>query len=499
MNLAMLLEMAGDGGGDRVALGPRPDGLTHAELLARAQRAASWFAARPGVNVGMIGVNSDATPICLFGAAIAGRPFAPLNYRWSDDQLQRAAARLAPAVLIVDEGVAARLGPLDGVEVVERARFLAEIEDAAPLTAPAGDTAAPAVLLFTSGTSGDPKVAVLRHDNLTSYILGTVEFMGADEDDAALVSVPPYHIAGISGLLSSVFGGRRIVHLEAFDPEVWVETAGRESVTHAMVVPTMLARILEVLDRDPDVGLPVLRHLSYGGGRMPLPVIEAAVRRLPHVDFVNAYGLTETSSTIALLTPDDHRDALASPDPAIRARLGSVGRPLPTVEVEIRDAGGATVEPGLRGEIWVRGEQVSGEYLGTGSTRDDGGWFPTKDGGWIDAGGFLFVEGRLDDVIVRGGENISPGEVEDALIAHPDVSDAAVVGIPDDDWGELVAAVVVPVDGGEVDPVALQEWVRSRLRSSKTPAVIEVRDLLPYNDNGKLLRRQLRAELGLPR
>ena len=493
MNLAMLVEMAGEGGDDRPAVGR----LSYAGLLDRVRRAAAWLADRPGVNVGLVDVNSEAGPIALFGAAAAGRPFAPLNYRWTDEQLRSAAARLAPAVLIVDEPVVDRLSGEAGVpdvEVVTRTEFLAAL-DASDPTFESVETDAPAVLLFTSGTSGEPKVAVLRHENLVSYILGTVEFMGAGEDEAALASVPPYHVAGIAGLLSAVYAGRRIVQLAAFEPARWVEVAEQERVTHAMVVPTMLSRILEVLTERPDVELPELRHVAYGGGRMPLPVIEAAVVRLPHVNFVNAYGLTETSSTIAVLTPDDHREAIASEDPLVRRRLGSVGRPLPTVEVSIRDAGGEAVGPGVPGEIWVRGEQVSGEYVGLGSVCDADGWFPTKDGGWIDADGYLFVEGRLDDVIVRGGENISPGEVEDVLLEHPGVADAAVVGVPNVDWGEEVAAVVVVHPGAIVDVVELQEFVRGRLRSAKTPARIEVREALPYNDNGKLLRRQLKAEL----
>jgi fatty-acyl-CoA synthase len=493
MNLAMLVEMAGEGGDDRLAVGR----LSYAGLLDRVRRAAAWLALRPGVNVGLVDVNSEAGPIALFAAAAAGRPFAPLNYRWSDEQLQSAAARLAPAVLIVDEPVVGRLSgaaAVPDVEVVTRTEFLTAVDGSDPVFETV-ETEAPAVLLFTSGTSGDPKVAVLRHENLVSYILGTVEFMGAGEDEAALASVPPYHVAGIAGLLSAVYAGRRIVQLAAFEPGRWVELADQERVTHAMVVPTMLSRILEVLAERPTVELPHLRHVAYGGGRMPLPVIEAAVVRLPHVNFVNAYGLTETSSTISVLTPDDHREAIASADPLVRRRLGSVGRPLPTVEVSVRDANGEPVGPGVPGEIWVRGDQVSGEYVGLGSVCNAEGWFPTKDGGWLDEDGYLFVEGRLDDVIVRGGENISPGEVEDVLLEHPGIADAAVVGVPDVDWGEEVAAVVVAHPGATIDVGELQEFVRGRLRSAKTPARIEVRDELPYNDNGKLLRRQLKAEL----
>jgi acyl-CoA synthetase (AMP-forming)/AMP-acid ligase II len=283
-----------------------------------------------------------------------------------------------------------------------------------------------------------------------------------------------------------------MVQLSAFSPDGWVDLASSERVTHAMVVPTMLGRILDELERR-GMTLPALQHLSYGGGRMPTPVVERAMRLLPSVDFVNAYGLTETSSTIALLGPDEHRESLASEDPSVRARLGSVGRPLPSVDLEIRDADGAPLPVGAAGEIWVRGEQVSGEYVTHRATGSDG-WYPTRDRGHLDADGFLFLDGRADDVIVRGGENISPGEIEDVLLEHPAVAEAAVLGVPDAEWGERVEAVVVPA-GNEPDEGDLQEWVRARLRSTRVPVRVHLRTALPATDTGKVLRRVLRDEL----
>ncbi|HEX4174906.1 MAG TPA: fatty acid--CoA ligase family protein, partial [Acidimicrobiales bacterium] len=322
----------------------------------------------------------------------------------------------------------------------------------------------------------------------------------AGSDEAQLVCVPPYHIAGIAAVLSSLYSGRRIMYLPTFDAAEWVRVATDERITHAMVVPTMLGRILDAVEAVSDAP-PALRHLSYGGGRMPLELVERTLRDLPSVDLVNAYGLTETSSTIAMLTPDDHREAFASSDAAVRARLGSVGRPLPMLEVEIRDESESVVAAGEKGEIWVRGEQVSGEYVGR-TVLDAEGWFRTRDAGWFDADGFLYVDGRLDDVIVRGGENISPGEIETVLHAHPAVADVAVLGIPDAEWGETVAAVVVLHSGsgsvsgsGSASEAALQQWVRERLRSTKMPTVIEFRSELPYSPTGKLLRRVLRDEL----
>jgi acyl-CoA synthetase (AMP-forming)/AMP-acid ligase II len=388
-----------------------------------------------------------------------------------------------------------RLAGIDGLEVIDRAELDALVE-AAPAdeaVLPEVDPDETAVLLFTSGTTGEPKAAVLRHRHLTSYILGSVEFLGAEEDEAQLVCVPSYHIAGISSVLSSVFSGRRIVYLPAFDPDDWVRAAGDESVTQAMVVPTMLGRILATLEAD-GRGLGALRHLSYGGGRMPLEVIERAMAALPQVAFVNAYGLTETSSTISVLGPEDHREAVASDDPDVRARLASVGRPLPSIEVEIRDADGIAVPPGATGEVCVRGEQVAGEYLGRSLLTADG-WFPTRDAGRLDEAGFLYLEGRIDDVIVRGAENLSPGEIEDVLAEHPSVAEAAVVGVPDAEWGETVGAVVVAAAGTDPSVEELQAWVRARLRSTKTPTIIRFRDELPYNETGKLLRRVLRDEL----
>jgi acyl-CoA synthetase (AMP-forming)/AMP-acid ligase II len=224
-------------------------------------------------------------------------------------------------------------------------------------------------------------------------------------------------------------------------------------------------------------------------------VIERAMQLLPQVDSTNAYGLTETSSTITVLTPDDHRLAMASDDPDVRRRLSSLGRPLPSVELEIRDDDGAAVGHGGWGEIHVRGEQISGEYLEQGSRLLPDGWFPTRDRGSVDAEGYLFLEGRIDDIIVRGGENISPGEVEDVLLAHDAVADCAVVGVADEQWGEAVAAAVVLLEGGSATETELQEWVTLHLRSSRSPSRIEFRAELPYNETGKLLRRQVRAEM----
>lgn len=494
MNLSLLLDMAASAMPDRVGIVAGDTELTYADLAQRALAAAQLFAATPNCErVVMVDLNSAAVPIALYGAALAGLPFVPVNYRLTDEQLRGIVTRTAPALLIAGADVRPRIEGIEGITVIDRDDFLSRT-----LAEPTGDAPADAdpesiaVLLYTSGTTGEPKAAVLRHSNLASYILSTIDLAAADEDEAALVSVPPYHIAGVSAVLSSGYAGRRIVYLESFDPQQWVAAVERHRITHTMVVPTMLGRILDEIESSGSA-LKSLRSLSYGGGPMPLAVISRAMALLPHVGFVNAYGLTETSSTIAVLGPDDHRAAAASEDPVVRRRLTSVGRPLPSIELTIRDPDGNEVGRNEKGEIWVAGPQVSGEYLG----RDGGesAWFNTRDAGELDDEGYLYVHGRLDDVIVRGGENLSPGEIESVLVEHPAVEQAAVVGIPDVEWGERVVAAVVAKPGAEVTEDELRDYVRTRLRSTRTPERIEFRDELPTNETGKLLRRVLRSEL----
>jgi len=497
MNIVTLLEMAAEVFPDRVAITDGAEHLTYGELLEAAQAAGRAIRASGAAYVSLLDIGSLAAPVALYGAAYAQVPYVPLNYRLAKPEIEALIQRVTPVFLIAGATYSDPLQLGAGVTLVESASFLTACRSAGPgdVLAASEEPRAVAVQLFTSGTTGTPKAAILRHDNLTAYILGTVEFGAADEDEATLVSVPPYHIAGISAVLSSTYAGRRMVQLGNFDAARWLDLAGSERVSNAFLVPTMLARIVENLDAARALPeLPALRAIAYGGGKMPLSVMARAMALFPKVDFTNAYGLTETSSTICLLDPEDHRAAALSSDPAIRKRLGSVGRALATVELEIRDEAGTALPAGEAGYVFVRGEQVSGEYRGAGSLLDAEGWFPTRDRGMLDAGGYLFLDGRADDVIVRGGENISPGEIEEVLLSHPSVAEAAVVAVPDEEWGEGVGAAIVLKPGAAVSTGELQDWVRTRLRSSRVPATIRFRRELPYNELGKLLRRVVKQD-----
>ncbi|CAN0441890.1 unnamed protein product, partial [Phaeothamnion confervicola] len=259
----------------------------------------------------------------LLAAACRGVPYVPVNYRLDDDQLAALIARQSGAQVLGDARTAERLRA-KGIDAIDLDEWLTLAYAAEPLEEPADDEDAIAIVLYTSGTTAEPKAALLRHRHLMAYLLGTVEYAGAGEDEAVLISVPPYHIAGVANMLSNLFTGRRLVYLTQFDPQTWLRATNDAGVTHAMVVPTMLSRIVDAVER----GEPAparLRSLSYGGSKLATSVLERALVALPTTGFVNAYGLTETASTIAVLGPDDHRNAVTSDDPAVRRRLGSAG------------------------------------------------------------------------------------------------------------------------------------------------------------------------------
>jgi len=497
----MLLDLIADAFGDRTAFTDGEVSLTYAELRDLARTAGDALTSEGARTLAFADVSSAAVPVALFGAAWAGASYAPLNFRLPVESLRTQIKRLEGPYAVASDGLTAELRSAPLVSTPDWWESLRSAADGSTESGSyAMDPECAAVILFTSGSSGSPKAALLSHDNLLSYVMDTVEFAGADDGEALVLAAPPFHIAGVAAVLSSVYSGRRLLPLASFSPEAWLQLARTGGATHAFVVPTMLARIVQRMESDPSLRVPTLRAISYGGARMAAPILERALELFPDVEFVNAYGLTETSSTIAVLGPTDHREALASTDGETRRRLESVGQPLPGVEVAIVDESGAAVPVGVRGLIRVRGPQVGGEYLDTESSLDDAGWLVTGDIGFIDAAGYLFVEGRADDVIIKGGENLSPAEIEDALLRHEAVESAVVVGVPHPEWGESVAAAVVlgaPAKGSTDQDVteALTGWVRESLGSLKTPSRIVICDELPTTATGKVLRRVVRDQL----
>jgi len=489
MGVFTVLDMIRSADEELTLLGTRSGGMSAKELHRAALGGATILRESCARSVVFIGGHGAEFVISMFAAAAAGLPFTPMNYRLSAGQLRELIGQLDEPVVLLDHS-SSHVVEGSGFRTLPSEDWVAKAAAAPAWSADAARDDDPAVVLFTSGTTSTPKRAVLRHNNLLSYVIQTVEFASADPDDAFLVTVPPYHVAGVGTVLTNIFAGRRIVVLPNFSAAAWLDLARRERITNAMVVPTMLARIVEELAGRP-AEVSTLRSIAYGGARTPLPVLEGALRAFGEIDFVNAYGLTETSSTIALLGPQDHRSALTSSDPAVRARLGSAGQVVPSVEAQVRGPEGEILVPGDVGELWVRGSQISGEYVGSGSGVDDEGWFDTRDSAYFDDGGYLFIVGRTDDTIIKGGENIAPAEIEDVLARHPGIKDAAVVGQPDELWGARIVAVVVARDDAGLTDETVKSWVREHLRGSRTPDEVHFRQELPYTPTGKLLRRQL--------
>ena len=440
-----------------------------------------------------VGAGGAMLPVLIFAAARAGVAFTPINYRLSAEGIQALIERLPEPLVIVDSRYRDMVGERRAA-VMDSDEFLTAARSAEALNpAEFPDPESVAIVLFTSGTTSQPKAVELSHNNLTSYVTGTVEFESAGADDAALICVPPYHIAGVGAALSNLYAGRKMVYLPNFDADEWVRLVNAEQVTTATVVPTMLDRIVTVLEagepRAAVAAQPGLRRLEGGPAAGPARAGTAAGRGLrqrlrPDRDQLDDRGADPRR-------PPGGARGNPSADATAAKRLGSVGRPVPGIELQIRDEDGRVLGPGETGELFVRGEQVSGRYTGIGSVLDENGWFPTKDIALLDEEGYLFIGGRSDDTIIRGGENIAPAELEEVLIEHSHVRDVAVVGVEDPQWGQAIVAVVVPAVGIDPDPEELREHVRKSLRGSRTPDRVVFRDELPTTATGKVLRREI--------
>ena len=461
MNLTMLLEMAAAAHGDRVAVQCGAEVLRYEELLAASGHAARELQASGAEHLALLDVSSLAAPVALFAAARAGLPYVPLNYRLTGGELDALLERIAPARLVTDPERAASFAPRTSTSVAARDAFLASARAASDAPTAPDDPEGIAVLLFTSGTTGAPKAAVLRHRHLVSYVLGSVEFASAGEDEATLVSVPPYHVAGVAAILSSVYAGRRIVQLPTFSPEAWLAAARSERVTHAFVVPTMLARIVDALAGRTRADLPHLRSLSYGGGKMPLPVIERALRALP------GGRASRTPTGSPRRAPRSRCSAprsigprrRAATPPCVAGSLPSVGRSRGSRST-CATRKGSRLPPARRARSTCAAPQVSGEYLGRGSQLGPQGWFPTRDAGFVDDDGLPLPpraprrrdRARRREPLARRDR----GRADE----HPSVAECAVVGVADVEWGEVVAAAVVLAEGASASEDELRAWVR---------------------------------------
>ena len=298
-------------------------------------------------------------------------------------------------------------------------------------------------------------------------------------------------------MLSSIWGGRTLVILPQFDPEAWMKAVQECGVTHSFVVPTMLKRIMEHPDFN-KYDLSTLQLITYGAAPMPYEVVRRAVD-IFKCGLMNAYGQTESTSTLTFLGPDDHKiEGTPAEQEKRLKRLRSVGRPMDDIEISIRDDNGVPLGPGEEGEICVTGSRIMREYHKQADATNDAirdGWLYTGDVGYLDEDSYMFITGRKKDLIIRGGENISSGEIEAVLESHPAIDEAAVIGVANQDWGEVVKGIVVLSKGATATIEELQQFCKGRLASYKAPAYIAFVDELPRNHLGKVLKTDLRKTL----
>jgi acyl-CoA synthetase (AMP-forming)/AMP-acid ligase II len=343
--------------------------------------------------------------------------------------------------------------------------------------------------LYTSGTTGFPKGAMLTHRGMLAHSRHLGASQSYRTSSRVQVAMPLFHVGGTSTALVALTVGARVVLMRTPDPVAALQMLESEKITHTFFVPALMAAMNQVpgaAARD----YSSLEVLCYGASPMPLPVLRASLALFPGVMY-QVYGMTEQSGAVSLLGPEDHAN------PAVAHRLVSAGKPITGVEIEIREpATGERLPPGAPGELGVRSEQTKGGDWGkpeaTAAAITPDGWLRSGDGGTMDADGYIYITDRIKDLIISGGENIYPAEIERVLAEHPAIQDVAVIGVPDERWGEVPKAVVVARPGATIDPQEVVAWCRERIAAFKCPKTIDVVDALPRNPTGKILKKDLR-------
>ena len=487
---------------DAVAISFAGTHRTWAELAQRVRRLAAALRAaglQPGDRVAVLDLNHPSCLELTLACAQVGTANAVVNFRLAPPEIAYVINDAKARLLFVGPELAGAVeklrAHLPSVERVVRVGG-ADDEYEAWLAAhePDGQVhpAAPNdcfVQLYTSGTTGFPKGSMLTHRGMLAHSRNVAATQAFDPGSRVQVAMPLFHVGGTSYALMAISLGARLFVMRMPDPAAALAMLEADRITHTFYVPALMAVINQVpgaAERD----YSALKAVSYGASPMPLPVMRASLKLFPGV-MQQVYGMTEQSGAVSVLGPADHED------PAVAHRLVSAGRAISGVEIEIRDpASGEAVATGERGEVWVRSEQTMGGYWGkpdaTAATITPDGWLRSGDGGYIDADGYLYVTDRIKDMIISGGENIYPAEIERVLAEHPSLQDVAVIGVPDERWGEVPKAVVVAAPGASVDVEQVLAWCRERLAAFKCPKTIDVVAELPRNPTGKILKKDLR-------
>ena len=449
---------------------------------------------RPGDRVAMLSPNSDALIVQLFACWWLGAVACPLNLRWSVAELRHALGDCGARLLLVDPTQGRAASELqDLAAVLPTPALEAQAHGLAPCDDLRGGGDTLAVILYTGGTTGRAKGVMLSHANLWSASMTRGAELNNSPDSITLLVAPLFHVAGLGRLVGQTIVGGACITMPQFRPDAAIAAIEQFGISDIMVVPSMLQSLLDAPGFDA-ARVRSLNRIAFGAAPMPPDLLERALAAWPHAEFFQAYGMTETAGAVCINLPANHSlQARAS------GRLASVGRAGLGAEIRVVDERGVDVQRGTVGEIIVRGPMVTRGYWGQPETtaqalRD--GWLHTGDGGRMDDEGYLFIADRLKDMIISGGENVYPAEVEAALRSHPAVADAAVIGVPDRRWGEAVHAVVVARAPAAGDALRddLLDWCRGRLAGYKCPRSMAFVEALPLSAAGKVLKTQLRAQ-----
>jgi acyl-CoA synthetase (AMP-forming)/AMP-acid ligase II len=503
---------------DRTAIVFEDKRYTFSQLNERVNRLANGLlklGVKKGDRVSFLQVNCNQCVETYFAVAKMGAIYLPLNFRAKEKELTYMLNTAEATVFIVGDryvpmvqSVSPEVKSLKHLISIEKKHddmlyYEDILKDSSPDEVVTEiDDKDTTILMYTAGTTGFPKGVMLSHTSFSTYVLENVTPPDPEIEERNILTVPLYHVAGIQAMMAAIYGARTLVMERQFEPEEWMTLVETEKANRAMMVPTMLKQLLDHPNFKKH-DLTSLKVITYGAAPMPLPVIRKAMDEFPDVSFINAFGQTETASTITALGPEDHH-ITGTPEEKEKKlkRLASIGKPMADVQMKVVDDAGNTLGPGEVGEILARGPRVMSGYWKdeekTAKTIDKDGWVHTGDVGYVDEDGYYFLAGRSSDIIIRAGENISPEELENVIREHPGVEDVAVIGVPDETWGEEPRAVVIPKKGVKVTEEEIMELCRQKLASFKRPRSVVFVDELPRNPMGKLVKREIREKYGKP-
>ncbi|MFL0357163.1 fatty acid--CoA ligase [Erythrobacter sp. GH1-10] len=487
----------------------RPDGpaieqdgriTTYSELDANTRRLIGFFQSlglAKGDRIAWLGKNSDLYCHIYLAAARMGAVMVPIGWRLAAPEVAYILKDTGAKLVFVEEQFAetARTVAADlpaKPTVIEEAEARKAMAESEPGDYHPPDPGEPILQLYTSGTTGNPKGAVLSNANLLGLRNPGNEAGLAwnffEPDDCFLVAMPCAHIGGTGLINIAIANGVRCLVQAEFTP-VGVLQAIENGATHMFIVPAALQMVVQH-PQAAETDFSHLKYLMYGAAPMPLELLKQAVKTMPNAGFLQAYGMTETSGTISLLPPEDH--TLEG-----NQRMRSAGKAVPGAQIEVRGPDNKEVPRGEIGEVCIKSPSNTEGYWklpeATASTIDPDGWLHTGDAGIMDEDGYVYIQDRIKDMIISGGENVYPAEVENAVFGHPAVAEVAVIGVPSERWGEEVKACVVCKPGQEIDEGEIISYTRERIAAFKCPKSVDVIPEMPRNASGKILRRELRA------